>query len=101
MQECLLRKGCLANGQQILPDAPNMPPDVYAGPDQIVVLNQATQLRGQAADDGKPENELLFNWTVLRGEVQAVKFEIEGYGRLFIFQIHQKCIWDCFSHILV
>jgi hypothetical protein len=57
------------------PNAANLPPDVYAGPDQIADPNNKTvSLKGTVTNDGPPEN-LKYQWSVKTGDSSAVKFD--------------------------
>jgi len=58
------------------PNAANLPPDVYAGPDQVVDPNgdKSVALQGTVADDG-PTDKLKYLWSVEKGESGAVKFD--------------------------
>jgi len=58
------------------PNAVNLPPDVYAGPDQVVDPNgeKIALLKGTVADDG-PTAKLKYQWSVKSGDSDAVKFD--------------------------
>ena len=59
------------------PDAGNLPPDVYAGPDQVLDMggDKVAALEASVADDGKPGDKLTYQWSVEKGGSGAVKFE--------------------------
>ncbi|MBL7154280.1 MAG: glycoside hydrolase family 28 protein [Phycisphaerae bacterium] len=58
------------------PNASNLPPDVYAGPDQAVDPNgdRSALLKGSVADDG-PTTKLKYQWSVEKGDSGSVKFD--------------------------
>ena len=58
------------------PNAANLPPDVYAGPDHVVDPNgeRNALLKGTVADDG-PTDKLKYLWSVKKGDSGAVKFD--------------------------
>jgi hypothetical protein len=59
------------------PDAGNLPPDVYAGPEQVVDANDGmvAMLEGRVADDSKPSAKLRYQWSIENGGRGAVKFD--------------------------
>ncbi|MBL7153148.1 MAG: glycoside hydrolase family 28 protein [Phycisphaerae bacterium] len=58
------------------PNAANLPPDVYAGPDRIVDPNgdKTAVLQGSVADDG-PTGKLKYQWSVEKGDSGAVMLD--------------------------
>jgi len=58
-------------------NAENLPPDVYAGADQVLDPNGAkvAKLQGSVADDGKGAGKLKYQWSVEKGQADAVKFD--------------------------
>jgi RHS repeat-associated protein len=53
---------------QIIVNPTNLPPQVYAGPDQITNLPDAqVKLSGSASDDGLPSNYLAVTWSKISG----------------------------------
>ncbi|MBN2272576.1 MAG: hypothetical protein JXN61_18330, partial [Sedimentisphaerales bacterium] len=63
-------------GQTQDSNAANLPPDVYAGPDQVVDPNgdRTAVLQGSVEDDG-PKAKLKYQWSVEDGDSAAVKFD--------------------------
>jgi len=56
------------------PNAVNLPPDVYAGPDVELPAGGGTvSLTGSVSDDGRPAGKLVYEWSVLQGDATAVK----------------------------
>ncbi|MFH0880390.1 MAG: hypothetical protein V2A34_11810, partial [Lentisphaerota bacterium] len=49
------------------PTPTNQPPEVLAGPDQVISLPFAATLRGTAMDDGLPSNKLTVAWIKVSG----------------------------------
>jgi len=58
-----------------LPNATNLPPDVYAGPDQAIAHPGMITLQGNVSDDGKPSGRLTYEWSVIQGDKNAVTFD--------------------------
>lgn len=55
------------------PNAMNVPPDVYAGPDgQLPEQGGTVTLNGAVSDDGKPSGTLTYAWSVIQGDAGAV-----------------------------
>jgi len=63
------------NGQLQLPNADNLPPDVYAGPDQTLNPGAPGQLKGSVSDDGKPNGRLTYKWSVIQGDPKVVRID--------------------------
>lgn len=56
-------------------DPVNTQPDVNAGQDDTVTVNQQTALQGTVTDDGLPaDGELEIGWSVVSGQQSAVEF---------------------------
>ena len=73
----LVMQNVVLGGELQGPDAGNLPPDVYAGPEQVVDANDdmVAMLEGCVADDGKPSAKLRYQWSVENGGNGAVKFD--------------------------
>jgi hypothetical protein len=71
----ILTQNVVLAGEVQDPNAGNLPPDVYAGPDQAADPNGdgSVLLKGTVGDDG-PAEKLKFEWSVEKGEAGAVKF---------------------------
>jgi hypothetical protein len=55
------------------PNAANLPPDVYAGPDvQLSEQGGTVTLAGSVNDDGQPSARLTYTWSVAQGDTNAV-----------------------------
>lgn len=65
-------RSTMANAAQE-PNAPNVAPDVYAGPDvQLGEKGGAVTLKGSVLDDGQPSGTLTYTWSVIQGNAEAV-----------------------------
>jgi hypothetical protein len=73
----LVMQNVVLGGELQGPDAGNLPPDVYAGPEQVVDANDdmVAMLDGRVADDGKAGGKLTHHWSIENGDSGAVKFD--------------------------
>jgi len=73
----LVMQNVVLGGELQGPDAGNLPPDVYAGPEQVVDANDdmAAMAEGRVADDGKGGGKLKYHWSIENGGSGAVKFD--------------------------
>ena len=63
-------------GERQEPNADNLPPDVYAGPDlDLNGAGEAVALKGSVDDDGIGRGALQCYWSVIQGDADAVAIE--------------------------
>jgi hypothetical protein len=69
----LATRNVMLAGELQEPNATNLPPDVYAGPDvQLGEQGGAVTLNGAVTDDGKPAGKLTYVWSVIQGDPAGV-----------------------------
>lgn len=63
------------NGELQEPACDNLPPDVYAGPDQATVPGKAIHLSPSISDDRTPPGKMSYRWSVTGGDPSKVVFD--------------------------